>query len=38
MDASPVLSHRLPLDEAAEGYRMMAERREGVIKVALAPS
>lgn len=38
MDASPVLSHRLPLADAADGYRMMAERREGVTKVALTPS
>ncbi len=28
---------RSPLDEAAEGYRLMAERAEGVTKVALRP-
>jgi threonine dehydrogenase-like Zn-dependent dehydrogenase len=38
MDASPVLSHQMPLADAAEGYSMMAERREGVIKVALTPA
>jgi threonine dehydrogenase-like Zn-dependent dehydrogenase len=38
MDPSPLLSHRLPLDEAPEGYRLMAERAEGVVKVALSPS
>jgi hypothetical protein len=37
MDPSPMLTHRLPLGEAVEAYRMMAERREGVVKVALVP-
>lgn len=37
MDPSPMLTHRLPLAEGAEGYKMMAERREGVVKIALAP-
>jgi threonine dehydrogenase-like Zn-dependent dehydrogenase len=37
MDPSPMLTHRLPLADGAEGYRMMAERQEGVVKVALAP-
>lgn len=37
MDPSPMLTHRLPLSEGAEGYKMMAERREGVVKIALAP-
>ena len=37
MDPSPMLTHRLPLADGAEGYKMMAERREGVVKVALAP-
>ena len=37
MDPSPMLTHRLPLAEGAEGYKMMAERRDGVVKVALAP-
>lgn len=37
MDPSPVLTHRIPLADGADGYAMMAERREGVVKVALAP-
>lgn len=37
MDPSPMLTHRLPLAEGAEGYAMMAERRDGVVKIALAP-
>jgi threonine dehydrogenase-like Zn-dependent dehydrogenase len=37
MDPSPMLTHRLPLADGADGYRMMAERREGVVKVALEP-
>jgi threonine dehydrogenase-like Zn-dependent dehydrogenase len=32
-----MLTTTLPLDAAADGYRMMAERAEGVIKVALRP-
>jgi len=37
IEPSPMLSHQLPLEEAPEGYRLMAERAEGVIKVALRP-
>ncbi len=37
IDPAPMLSHRLPLDEAAAGYQMMADRVEGVVKVALQP-
>ena len=37
MDPSPIFTHRLPLAEGPEGYRMMAERREGVVKVVLEP-
>lgn len=32
-----VFTHTLPLKDAPEGYRMMAERAEGVVKVALSP-
>jgi threonine dehydrogenase-like Zn-dependent dehydrogenase len=32
-----MLTHRLPLAEGADGYAMMAERRDGVVKIALAP-
>jgi len=35
VDPSPMLTNTLPLEDAAEGYRMMAERREGVVKVAV---
>jgi threonine dehydrogenase-like Zn-dependent dehydrogenase len=38
IDPAPMLSHRLPLAEAAEGYRLMADRVEGVVKVALTPA
>lgn len=37
LDPAPLLSHTLPLEEAAEGYRLMAERADGVTKVALRP-
>lgn len=37
LEPSPLLTHRLSLSEGAEGYAMMAERREGVVKVALKP-
>ena len=37
LDPAPMLSHTLPLDQAAEGYKLMAERAEGVTKVALRP-
>lgn len=37
IDPAPLLSHRIGLDEAADGYRMMAERAEGVVKVAVTP-
>jgi threonine dehydrogenase-like Zn-dependent dehydrogenase len=38
IDPTPVFTHRLPLREAAEGYRLMDERAEGVVKVVLDPS
>jgi threonine dehydrogenase-like Zn-dependent dehydrogenase len=38
LDPAPMLSHRMPLTEAAEGYRLMAARAEGVTKVALTPA
>ena len=38
IDPAPMISHRLPLDGAADGYRMMADRAEGVVKVALQPA
>jgi threonine dehydrogenase-like Zn-dependent dehydrogenase len=38
LDPAPMLSHRLPLTEAADGYQKMATRAEGVTKVALTPA
>jgi len=35
VDPSPMLTHPLPLADAAEGYRLMAEREAGVVKVAV---
>ncbi len=35
IDPSPLLTDILPLADAADGYGMMAERRPGVVKVAL---
>jgi alcohol dehydrogenase len=35
IDPSPMLTDVVPLDGAPDGYRAMAERREGVVKVAL---
>ncbi|MGD9571274.1 MAG: zinc-binding dehydrogenase [Thermoleophilia bacterium] len=37
LDPAPMLSHTLSLGEAADGYRMMAQRADGVTKVALRP-
>lgn len=37
IDASPLLSTRLPLEQGPDGYKLMATRAEGVVKVALAP-
>jgi threonine dehydrogenase-like Zn-dependent dehydrogenase len=38
LDPAPMLSHRLPLTQAAEGYALMVARAEGVTKVALTPA
>lgn len=37
VNASPLLTTRLPLEQGPDGYQLMAERAEGVIKVALVP-
>jgi threonine dehydrogenase-like Zn-dependent dehydrogenase len=37
LDPSPMITHRLPLDDAADGYRMMADREPGVVKVVITP-
>ncbi len=37
IDPSFVITHRLPLDQAAEGYATFASNRDEVIKVVLKP-
>jgi threonine dehydrogenase-like Zn-dependent dehydrogenase len=38
IDPKPLFTHRLPLDEAPEGYHTFAQKRDGCIKVALFPN
>jgi alcohol dehydrogenase len=35
LDLTPLLTHRFPLDRINEAYEVFAERRNGVIKVAI---
>jgi len=35
VDLEPVITHRLPLEEAARGLRMMDERKEDIVKIIL---
>jgi threonine dehydrogenase-like Zn-dependent dehydrogenase len=37
IDPSFVISHRMPLDDAPEGYRMFRDKQNGCIKVVLKP-
>jgi len=37
IDPSFVITHKLPLSEAPEGYRMFNEKRDGCIKIVLKP-
>lgn len=37
INPAPVLTHDLPLEQGADGYRMMATRQEGSVKVAVTP-
>ncbi len=37
-DTKALFTHRLPLEKAAEGYRLFSNKSEGCIKVALFPS
>lgn len=37
LNPTHVISHRLPLSQAAKGYELMDERKEGAIKVVLSP-
>lgn len=38
LNPGPMISHQIPLEDAPDGYRLMAERAEGVTKVALRPN
>jgi threonine dehydrogenase-like Zn-dependent dehydrogenase len=37
VDLSPLLTHRIRLDDIVEGYRLFGEQRDGVLKVAVQP-
>jgi 2-desacetyl-2-hydroxyethyl bacteriochlorophyllide A dehydrogenase len=37
LDLTPLLTHTFPLERIAEAYNVFAERRDGVIKVAIRP-
>ena len=37
VDLTPLLTHRFPLDRIADAYALFGERRDGVLKVAVAP-
>lgn len=36
-DPTPLITHRLPLDQIVEGYQLFGDRAEGVLKVAIKP-
>jgi alcohol dehydrogenase len=36
-DPTPLITHRMKLDDIVEAYSLFAERREGVLKVAITP-
>ena len=38
IDPSFVVTHRIPLSEAPEGYHLFREKRDGCIKVVLDPA
>jgi alcohol dehydrogenase len=37
LDLRPLLTHRFRLDQITDAYRLFAERRDGVLKVAIEP-
>lgn len=38
VDLTPLLTHRFSLDDIGDAYRLMGERLDGVLKVAITPS
>jgi threonine dehydrogenase-like Zn-dependent dehydrogenase len=36
-DLTPLLTHRFRLDQITDAYRLFAEHRDGVLKVAIEP-
>jgi alcohol dehydrogenase len=37
LDLTPLLTHRYPLDRITEAYELFADRRDGVLKIAITP-
>jgi threonine dehydrogenase-like Zn-dependent dehydrogenase len=37
LDLTPLLTHRFPLERIVEAYELFANRRDGVLKVAITP-
>ncbi|HTL61589.1 MAG TPA: alcohol dehydrogenase catalytic domain-containing protein [Nitrospira sp.] len=37
LDLTPLITHRVPLEDIVEGYRIFGEHRDGVLKVAVKP-
>ena len=37
VDLTPLLTHRMSLNEIKEGYQLFGERRDGVLKVVIKP-
>ncbi len=37
MDLTPLLTHRIPLDQIVDAYALFGERRENVLKVGIVP-
>ena len=38
MDLAAIVSHRMPLEEGEDAYRLFAVRRDGCTKVLLIPA
>jgi threonine dehydrogenase-like Zn-dependent dehydrogenase len=37
LDLTPLITHHFPLDRITEAYDLFANRRDGVLKVAITP-